>query len=100
MATRQRDSGSRDSSKQRPAAPATHAKTSPEHPLSSSSSRQAAAEPADDGAEPIPREERIALSAYLRAADRGFEPGHELEDWLAAEREIEASGSGAHGHSI
>ncbi len=31
----------------------------------------------------------IAEAAYFRAERRGFAPGHELEDWLAAEREIE-----------
>lgn len=31
--------------------------------------------------------EQIAIAAYLRAESRGFEPGHELEDWLAAEME-------------
>jgi hypothetical protein len=31
----------------------------------------------------------IAEAAYLRAQRRGFEPGHELEDWLAAESEID-----------
>jgi hypothetical protein len=36
------------------------------------------------------REELIAEAAYLRAAGRGFEPGHELEDWLAAEKLVEA----------
>lgn len=30
----------------------------------------------------------IAVAAYYRAERRGFEPGHELEDWLAAEAEI------------
>jgi hypothetical protein len=30
----------------------------------------------------------IATAAYRRAEERGFEPGHELEDWLAAEAEI------------
>jgi hypothetical protein len=30
----------------------------------------------------------IAEAAYLRAAERNFAPGHELEDWLAAEREV------------
>lgn len=42
--------------------------------------------------EPVPllsREQRIAIAAYQRAERRGFEPGHELEDWLAAEREID-----------
>lgn len=30
---------------------------------------------------------RIAVSAYYKAQARGFEPGNELEDWLAAETE-------------
>lgn len=30
----------------------------------------------------------IALNAYYKAEARGFEPGHELEDWLQAEIEI------------
>lgn len=32
--------------------------------------------------------DRIAMSAYYRAQARGFAPGAELDDWLAAEREI------------
>ena len=36
------------------------------------------------------RDERIAQRAYWHAAQRGFEPGHELEDWLQAEKEIDA----------
>jgi hypothetical protein len=32
----------------------------------------------------------IAESAYLRAERRGFAPGGELEDWMAAEREVDA----------
>lgn len=32
----------------------------------------------------------IAKRAYELAAQRDFRPGHELEDWLQAEREIEA----------
>lgn len=31
---------------------------------------------------------RISLAAYYKAQARGFAPGHELEDWLAAEAEI------------
>jgi hypothetical protein len=34
------------------------------------------------------RIECIRELAYRNAADRGFEPGHELDDWLAAEREV------------
>jgi len=32
----------------------------------------------------------IAQAAYLRAERRGFMPGGEVEDWLAAEAEVEA----------
>lgn len=30
----------------------------------------------------------IAEAAYYRAQKRGFEPGYDLDDWLAAEAEI------------
>lgn len=39
---------------------------------------------------PAEHVERIAQRAYELAAQRGFVPGHELDDWLQAEREIEA----------
>lgn len=45
------------------------------------------------GADRAPGDERdrmIAVEAYYRAERRGFAPGCELEDWLAAEAEIEA----------
>lgn len=32
----------------------------------------------------------IAEAAYFRAEKRGFEAGHELEDWLAAEADVDA----------
>jgi hypothetical protein len=35
------------------------------------------------------REKRIAKAAYRLAEQRGFEPGRELDDWLAAEKEID-----------
>jgi hypothetical protein len=41
---------------------------------------------------PRPFEDRQALierGAYLKAERRGFAPGHELEDWLAAENEVD-----------
>lgn len=38
---------------------------------------------------PINLEEEIRKLAYLMAERRGFEPGHEAEDWLAAEREVQ-----------
>jgi hypothetical protein len=36
------------------------------------------------------RRAMIAEAAYLRAERRGFIPGHETEDWLAAEEEVDA----------
>ncbi|HUO17886.1 MAG TPA: DUF2934 domain-containing protein [Verrucomicrobiae bacterium] len=37
---------------------------------------------------PINLEDEIRRLAYLLSERRGFEPGHEREDWLAAEREV------------
>ena len=37
------------------------------------------------------RRELIARTAYFRAAARGFSPGQEWDDWLAAEAEIESA---------
>jgi Protein of unknown function (DUF2934) len=42
---------------------------------------------------PVNADERrsmIAEAAYLRAERRGFTPGRETEDWLAAEMEVDA----------
>ncbi len=36
------------------------------------------------------RRAMIAQAAYLRAEARGFAPGGEIEDWLAAETEVDA----------
>jgi hypothetical protein len=38
---------------------------------------------------PMNVEEEIRRLAYLLSERRGFEPGHETEDWLDAEREIQ-----------
>ena len=37
---------------------------------------------------PINLEDEIRSLAYLLSERRGFEPGHEAEDWLAAESEL------------
>ena len=37
---------------------------------------------------PINVDEEIRRLAYLMSERRGFEPGHETEDWLAAENEV------------
>jgi len=35
------------------------------------------------------RERMIRESAYFKAQRRGFAPGHQLDDWLEAEREVD-----------
>lgn len=37
---------------------------------------------------PINVDDEIRRLAYLLSESRGFEPGHETEDWLTAEREV------------
>jgi hypothetical protein len=41
---------------------------------------------------PLPTDEQmrawISEAAYYRAESRGFEPGAEMDDWLAAEAEL------------
>jgi len=45
----------------------------------------------------IDREAMIAEAAYYLALERGFAPGSELEDWLAAEAIVDRT-PGAGGH--
>jgi hypothetical protein len=40
--------------------------------------------------DPELRYELVRRAAYSFAEQRGFEPGHELDDWLAAEAAIDA----------
>lgn len=40
------------------------------------------------------RQREIAEVAYYRAEKRGFEPGHEEEDWIAAEQELNNAAAG------
>lgn len=37
---------------------------------------------------PPDRDSLVRMAAYLRAERRGFAPGYEIEDWLAAEAEV------------
>jgi hypothetical protein len=37
-----------------------------------------------------PRDALIAEIAYFKSQRRNFQPGHEKEDWLAAEAEVDA----------
>ena len=50
---------------------------------------QAPANQAQETSEAGIRKE-IADAAYQRAERRGFLPGHEVEDWLAAEAQVKA----------
>ena len=42
--------------------------------------------------DPAERRAKVAQAAYLLAEQRGFAPGHEEQDWLAAERLVDANG--------
>ena len=46
--------------------------------------------PATEEANTASRETMIREAAYFRAEHRSFAPGRELDDWFAAEREIDA----------
>ncbi len=39
--------------------------------------------------DPEQRASLTAEAAYFRAQKRGFAPGHDVEDWLAAEAEVD-----------
>jgi hypothetical protein len=44
-----------------------------------------------DSIDPQRRRDLIAEAAYFIAQARGFEPGHELIDWLAAEDQVDSA---------
>ena len=53
--------------------------------------KTAAKQPDTPVTESIDLTQTIATTAYFLAAGRNFEPGHELEDWLEAERRVRAA---------
>lgn len=55
-----------------------------------STTRRVSAPKAASFVDPAQRASLIANAAYFRAERRGFAPGRELEDWLAAEAEVDA----------
>jgi len=80
-------------------APASAAAKSPVGPATKpaatrkgASARKAAAAPAaaPPPAGGVERADLVRLAAYYRAERRGFAPGYELDDWLAAEAEVSA----------
>ena len=64
------------------------ATSSAQPPVASRSRRPVTASTPTTSAE---REEWIRVAAYYRAERRGFTPGHELEDWYAAEAGLSAA---------
>jgi hypothetical protein len=90
--------------------PKTSIKTTP-RPRASSANRRSAekqappstdAKPAGQGSRSLgitakERYKMIAHLAYLGAEKRGFAPGHELDDWLQAESEVDQMLHGGYG---
>jgi hypothetical protein len=68
-------------------------------PRPSARVRPSAPEPTRLALTPEGRRAMISEGAYLRAERRGFAPGHEAEDWLAAEAEVDALLRVSHGGS-
>ena len=68
-------------------------------PRPSARARRSPTVPARVGLTTEARRAMIAEGAYLRAERRGFAPGHETEDWLAAEAEVNALLKVGHGGS-
>jgi hypothetical protein len=40
------------------------------------------------------RRDRIAVAAFYMSEARGFAPGHEAEDWLLAQKQVDATDAG------
>ena len=67
----------------------------PVAPVDEATNRAGVAEPsvAETASGGEHREARIRSAAYAAAERRGFVPGRELDDWLAAEQEIDGGTS-------
>jgi hypothetical protein len=77
------------SSASAPSRPAQAANAEPRARRTRASETAATSYPATPGGATAQREGMIEKAAYYRAVARGFAPGHELEDWVAAEREVD-----------
>ena len=62
---------------------------SPASPTRASDKTSAHTTAAQGTHSPVDRYASIAQAAYFRSQHRGFKPGHEMEDWLAAEAEVD-----------
>jgi len=90
MATRSKPQAKTESPE---AAPPAQAPDVDEPSVKRARARRASAQDAS-----IPDDELRAMiehEAYLRAERRGFEPGHEEEDWLASEAQVRSTLRGA-----
>ena len=77
----------------KPAADPAPAAKKPRAPRKTLTTKSAAAKEAPAAASEPSREQlgdMIATAAYYLAAARNFTPGHELDDWLEAERSVRA----------
>lgn len=70
------------------AAPAREVQPKPEKPKTATKKPEIVRSETPANLVPINLDHEIRQLAYLRSERRGFEPGHETEDWLAAEREV------------
>jgi hypothetical protein len=69
----------------------TRAAKSRKHPTAAPPSTNSVVTRSAAYIEPEARDAMVAEAAYFRSAHRGFEPGHEIDDWLAAESEIDGA---------
>lgn len=71
------------------AAPSTPRKRAPRKPPTTGKVKTRAKATVSRFVGPEQRAELIAEAAFFRAEKRGFAPGHEVQDWLAAEAEVD-----------
>ena len=86
MSTNRSASGAKRATKPRTAA--TGAKRIAKPRAAATGAKRAAGGAARAAVSAAERERMIREAAYLRAAQRGFTPGDEVADWLAAEAEV------------
>jgi hypothetical protein len=67
---------------------ATTSKESAARPRASKQAAVADVEVSEGEVPPVDIIGMIATTAYFIAEERNFEPGHELDDWLEAERRV------------
>ena len=87
--TSKKKAAKKKSSKKKTSAKKTASTTTPTKKATSTSKvKRSSAGTIDISAEE--RWRMIAVTAYLKAEARDFAPGHETEDWLQAEKEVDA----------